>query len=63
MSKHYYDFYLSVGVTVESDEEFDLKDPDGFLKLRELTIKQLEQAGVEQIVKRADFGDIEHEAD
>lgn len=61
MPKHEYSFYLSFGVTVESDEKLDLEKPEDFLKLRALTIAHLEQEGVADIVKRPDFGDIDEE--
>jgi hypothetical protein len=59
--KHYYEFYLSFGVTVESDENLDPENPEDFRKLRDLTIKHLENdGGVSYLVGRSDFGDIEH---
>lgn len=59
MATYEYSFYLSIGVTVESDEPIDWNQSGGYRKLRELAVARIEEQGVESVVDHADFGDIE----
>lgn len=59
MATYEYSFYLSIGVTVESEDPIDWNEAGGYSKLRELATQQLEEQSIESIVNHADFGDIE----
>lgn len=61
MEKHEYTIWVSYGLTISSDENFDENTEEGFVKIQNLAKEKLSQIGITEIIADAEFGDIMHD--